>query len=251
MNAAAVNISAALAATANRAARGRRSNAPANTAAAYIRVSSREQADSRAGLEAQRTAIQEWADRAGVTITQWHEDAGVSGNKPPHQRPGIAAALAAVSEGEVERLIVAKVDRLSRKFVDSVNLAEMSIDQGWPLVSAREDIDMTTSNGRMMFRLLASIAEDERDRIGQRTKDALAEKKRAGVRLGRPSVLPREVIARIINLHAGGMSLGKIAKLFTEEGVPTARGGATWYPATVRAVLNSQDAASIRAEATA
>ena len=223
--------------------------APTGTAVAYLRVSTDEQAESGAGLAAQRSAIEAVAAARGWTIADdaWHEDGGVSGGKAPHQRPGLAAALEAVQTGQAERLIVAKIDRLSRKFRDAVDLMETAADEGWPLYIADIDADLTTSNGRLVARMLAAISEDERDRIRQRTKAALAAKKAAGVRLGRPSTLPSEVVARIIEERAAGASFAKIALALNADAVPTAQGGARWYPATVKAVFGGQDAARLRA----
>ena len=223
--------------------------APAGTAVAYVRVSTDEQAESGAGLAAQRSAIEAVAAARGWTITAWHEDGGVSGGKAPHQRPGLAAALEGVQTGQAERLIVAKIDRLSRKFRDAVDLMETAADEGWPLYIADIDADLTTSNGRLVARMLAAISEDERDRIRQRTKAALAAKKAAGVRLGRPPMLPVEVVARMIADRYEGTSFAKIADALNADAVPTAQGGAQWYPATVKAVLDGQDAARLRAQA--
>jgi DNA invertase Pin-like site-specific DNA recombinase len=96
--------------------------------------------------------------------------------------------------------------------------------------------------------MLAAISEDERDRIRQRTKAALAAKKAAGVRLGRPPTLPAAVVARIVTNRTSGVSFGKIAAALNADGVPTAQGGKRWYPATVKAVVSGQDAARMRAE---
>ena len=205
-------------------------------------MSTEEQAESGAGLAAQRAAIEIVAAARGWVITGWHEDGGISGGKAPHQRPGLAAALDAVQTGRVERLIVAKIDRLSRKFRDAVDLMETAADEGWPLYIADIDADLTTSNGRLVARMLAAISEDERDRIRQRTKAALAAKKAAGVRLGRPSTLSREVVVRIVDDRRAGISFGKIAEALNTDGVPTAQGGRKWYAATVKAVLDGQDA---------
>ena len=241
------SIAAAIDRTRSRRAR-TTETATTGSAVAYLRVSTDEQAESGAGLAAQRNAIEAVAAVRGWTITAWHEDGGVSGGKAPHQRPGLAGALDAVQTGQAERLIVAKIDRLSRRFRDAVDLMETAADEGWPLYIADIDADLTTSNGRLVARMLAAISEDERDRIRQRTKAALAAKKAAGVRLGRPSTLPAEVVARIVADRASGVSFGKIAAALNADGVPTAQGGKRWYPATVKAVVSGQDAARMRAE---
>lgn len=76
--------------------------------------------------------------------------------------------------------------------------------------------------------------------IGQRTREGLAAKRAAGVRLGRPSVLPAEVVSRIVIEHRAGASLRAIAVGLTEAGVPTACGGGVWRVSAVRAVLNGR-----------
>lgn len=90
-----------------------------------------------------------------------------------------------------------------------------------------------------------SIWPLERKLIGQRTRDALAVKRAQGVRLGRPSTLPREVVARIVVEHQGGVSWSAIARGLNADTVPTAQGGARWYPATVRTVYMGQDATAL------
>lgn len=243
-------MNASLARALERTARSRRTAepAPAGTAVGYLRVSTDEQAESGAGLAAQRAAIEQIAAAKGWTVTAWHTDDGLSGGMSPAERPGLAAALEAVQTGQAERLVVAKMDRLSRRYRDAVLLMEAALDEGWPLYIADIDADMTTQSGRLTCRLLAAIAEDERDRIRTRTREALAAKRAAGVRLGRPSSLSREVVARIIAERDAGAGYQRIADGLEADGVPTAQGGARWHAATVRRVLAGQDAAAIRAE---
>jgi DNA invertase Pin-like site-specific DNA recombinase len=97
-----------------------------------------------------------------------------------------------------------------------------------------------------MLNVMGSAAQWERRIISQRTKDALAVKRAQGVRLGRPSSLPREVVARIVRERRGGASLSAIADGLNDEGVPTAHGGSRWWPATVRKVLGGQQASAVR-----
>jgi DNA invertase Pin-like site-specific DNA recombinase len=88
-----------------------------------------------------------------------------------------------------------------------------------------------------MAHVLATFGQFERRLIGQRTREALAAKKAAGVRLGRPPTVPQPVVRRIQRQRARGDSLRAIADGLNEDGVPTAQGGVRWYAATVRHVL--------------
>jgi hypothetical protein len=96
-----------------------------------------------------------------------------------------------------------------------------------------------------MLNVMGSAAQWERRIISQRTKDALAVKRAQGARLGRPSTLGPELVARIVRERGDDASFGAIAAKLTTERVPTGHGGARWWPATVRKVLLSQDAARL------
>jgi DNA invertase Pin-like site-specific DNA recombinase len=90
-----------------------------------------------------------------------------------------------------------------------------------------------------MTQVSAVFAELERKLIGERTKAALAQKKAAGVRLGRPRSLPAPVVARVAEARARGLTLRAIADELNRDGVPTAHGGTQWWAETVRGVLRS------------
>jgi DNA invertase Pin-like site-specific DNA recombinase len=88
-----------------------------------------------------------------------------------------------------------------------------------------------------MAHVLATFGQFERRLIGQRTKEALAAKKAAGVKLGRPTKVPRAVVRRIHRQRARGDTFRKIAGDLNEARVPTAQDGEQWYAATVRGIL--------------
>lgn len=215
----------------------RTKKAPANTVVAYLRVSTEEQADSGAGLEAQRAAIQAEASRRGWTVTAWFEDAGASG-KSLNGRPALTQALDAVRGRQAAALVVAKLDRLSRSLLDFAGLMADAQREGWNLVALDLGIDLSTPAGEFMANVMASAAQWERRIIGQRTRDALAAKKASGVKLGRPRTLDDATAQRIRDAHAAGQSMRAIAAGLNEDQVPTAQGGAKWHASTVRAVLN-------------
>jgi len=100
---------------------------------------------------------------------------------------------------------------------------------------------------RVTPRCTRSTPEYERRLIGQRTRDALAEKRAQGVRLGGPQLLPLDVVRRIVTKRTAGRSLPVIAAALAAAQVPTARGGSRWYPSTIAAVLRSQAASAMSA----
>jgi DNA invertase Pin-like site-specific DNA recombinase len=215
--------------------------APANTVVAYLRVSTDEQAESGAGLMAQRAAIEAEADRRGWVIVDWKQDKAASG-KSLDGRPGLAEAMELIESRQAETLIVAKLDRLSRSLIDFAALMGRARAKRWNLIALDLGIDLSTPAGEFLASVMASAAQWERRIIGQRTREGLAAKKAAGVRLGRPASLPVEVRIRIVGDHADGKSLAGIARELNAESVPTAQGGKKWYPSTVKAVLASQEA---------
>jgi DNA invertase Pin-like site-specific DNA recombinase len=201
----------------------------------YSRVSTHEQADSGAGLAAQRAAIESEASRRGWELVRIEQDAGVSGRSMAG-RPALARAIAAIEAGQADALVVAKLDRLSRSLLDFASLMERSRKRGWELVALDLGVDSSTASGEMMAGVLALFAQFERRLIGQRTREALAMKRAGGVRLGRPPSVPEDVVRRIVAARRAGRTLTAIAQDLTREGVATAQGGRRWWPATVRAI---------------
>jgi DNA invertase Pin-like site-specific DNA recombinase len=132
--------------------------------------------------------------------------------------------------------MVAKQDRLTRSLIDFARLMTDSVRQGWSVVCLDLDVDTTTPAGEFMANVMASANQFERRLIGQRTKDALAVKRAQGVRLGRPRLMPEELRARIVAEREAGASFASIAEGLNRDGIPTAQGGAQWWPATVRYV---------------
>ena len=217
-----------------------------NTVIAYCRVSTEEQATSGAGLGAQRAAIEAYALTRGWTVVQWCIDEGVSAAKAPEERPELLRALEALAAGGAAVLLCHRVDRLARKTADLLRLRDRSEREGWALASSDGSVDLTTPHGRTMFTVQGAFAELERDLIRARTREGMAAKKAAGVRLGRPSALPREVLERILAARKEGLTWRSIADGLNLDKIPTAQGGKQWWPSSVRKAATGQDAAAVR-----
>jgi len=214
-------------------------------ALAYVRVSTTEQATEGASLDAQEAALIEAAERKGYRVEVIREE-GKSG-KSLNGRPELRAALERLDRGEAAALYAQRLDRLSRSVADFAHLLDRAKRKGWTVAVLDADVDTSTPSGEFLVNVLASAAQYERAIIGARTRDALAQRKREGVRLGRPSTLPSEVVARVVALRAEGSSLRAIADTLNSEEVPTAHGGAKWHASTVQKVLAGQDAQALAA----
>lgn len=152
------------------------------TASIYLRVSTAGQVAEGVSLEAQEARARGWAEANGYMVAGLHCDAGISG-KRAENRPGLQAALAEVCRTR-GALIVYSLSRLARSTRDAINIAEKLEKAGADLVSLSEKIDTTSAAGKMIFRMLAVLAEFERDLISERTKGALAHMAAQGRRVG-------------------------------------------------------------------
>ena len=202
----------------------------------YVRVSTEEQGTSGAGLEAQRRAIRREAKHRGWTLIEIYED--VASGKNMKRRPGLDTAMLSLEAGEADLLVVSKLDRLSRSVSDFARfMEERARKNGWELVVLDLGVDTSTPTGEMFANMMVTLAQWERRIIGERTKDGLAAKRAAGVRLGRPPVLPSSTVRRIRNLRSRGHSFAEIARRLNADDTPTAHPPSRWHPATVKKVL--------------
>jgi DNA invertase Pin-like site-specific DNA recombinase len=201
--------------------------------AAYLRVSTQEQGESGLGLLAQRRTILAEVERRGWPEPTWHEE--VTGNG----KPGPVRSRALESLVPSDALIVARLDRLGRSLKDFADLMERSRNEGWSLVVLDAPVDTSTPAGAAMAQVMAVFAELERRLIGERTKAALAEAQRRGVRLGAKPTVPDPVRKLISEHRAAGKSFGEIAANLTEAKVPTASGREVWSKSSVLSVVKS------------
>lgn len=206
----------------------------------YSRVSTEEQADSRNGLEAQRSAIDAEAERRGWAV-EHYADEGVSGKV---MGPQLLEVLQLLASGQADGLVVSKLDRLSRSIINAATTIENARKQGWSLVILDMELDLTTAAGRMVAGQLILFAQYERELIGERTKAGLAAKKLRGERIGRPRLATAGVVRRIVLDRNAGLSFGRIARALEAEAILSPAGRPTWQPSTVRRIYQSATAVS-------
>jgi len=129
------------------------------------------------------------------------------------KRPELDKMLDQLREGDV--IVVTKYDRLARSLRDLLDLVETIKERGAGFRSLAEDIDTTTSAGRLVFHVFASIAQFERERISERTKEGLQAARKRGRVGGRPSALTADQKVEVRQMRdEEGRAIKAIARLF-------------------------------------
>jgi DNA invertase Pin-like site-specific DNA recombinase len=205
----------------------------------YARVSTEEQAREGVSLEAQEAKLRAYAELYELDLVEVVVDAGYSAKTLV--RPGLQTVLTGLEAGRAGGLLVAKLDRLTRSVRDFSTLLETYFKSRFTLLSVADQVDTRSASGRLMLNLLTSMAEWERETIGERTAAALAHKKAQGAKLGAPSLEHPQTLARMLELKASGMTYRAVCQALTSEGFPTLKGGA-WRPGTVKRILDRLEA---------
>jgi len=217
----------------------------------YIRVSTTTQADNGISLDAQKDKIKAWCKVNGYRLDTVFSDRGMSAKRADN-RPQLQKALKAVCNSRKAAFVVYSLSRLARSTKDAIGIAERLDKAGADLVSLSEKLDTTSAAGKMMFRMLAVLAEFERDLTSERTKTAMAHKRMNGQRIGaipygydladdgvmligNPS--EQAVIDEIKIMRKRGMKLQQIAGELSERNIPTKTGNTYWSHQTIALIL--------------
>jgi len=170
--------------------------------ALYARVSTTEQI-----VEPQLHALRQYATARGLEPVEY-VDHGVSGAKD--RRPSLDRLVADARRRRFDVVAITKLDRLARSVKHLTMLAADLDALGIGLVVLDQAIDTTTPSGRLLFNVLGSIAEFERDLIRERTRAGMAAAQRKGARIGRPMAEVDELALRR-GLRAG-LSVSALAR---------------------------------------
>lgn len=128
------------------------------------------------------------------------------------KRPELVRLMEQLREGDV--VIVTRFDRISRRLLDLIELVEQISARGVGFRSLREDIDTTSSSGRLILHVMGAIAQFERDKIVERTREGLASARKRGRIGGRPPALTPEQAETCKKLLAEGQSVAGVARQF-------------------------------------
>lgn len=223
----------------------------------YVRVSTERQAEEGLGLEVQRRALRRWAKDGGHRLVSIEADEGVSGAKEAADRPGLAAALEAVESRRAEGLVVARLDRLSRKLtVQEAALAQVWKHGGQVFTVDAGEVDQDDPDDPMrtaMRQMIGVFAELERGMIGARLRAGRRLKaEQGGYAYGAPAFGKRaeggelvgdaaeqRALRRILELRRAGASYRAIVAALDAEGHRPKR-ARRWHPQVVRDIVERE-----------
>lgn len=224
-------------------------------AVGYVRVSTEQQAQDGVSLEAQKVRIQAHCVALDIKLVEIIADEAESAKSL--DRPGVQRALKMLRLDEADALIVMKLDRLTRSVKDLGHLCEeyFCSAKDWSLLSVSDAIDTRSASGKLILNVLTSVAQWEREAIGDRTREAMKHMKAQGVILGAApygwkyideldahgrrklveSTEEQKGIKGICELYETDMYVWQICEQLDAEKVPPR--GPHWHRATVYRVL--------------
>lgn len=221
-------------------------------AVAYCRVSTVGQRDEGVSLDMQRDRIATWCIANACEMNTCFVEV-MSGGRADNRAELQKAIAAACRLRGV--MVVYSLSRLARSVKDTIAIAERLERCGANLVSLSERIDTTSALGKMVFRLLSTLNEFERDQLAERTACAMAHLRKANRRISsriplgydlapdRNTLLinsnEQRIVAQICAWRSQGMTMVAIAEKLDERGIPTKIGG-KWCPSSVRGILERQ-----------
>jgi DNA invertase Pin-like site-specific DNA recombinase len=181
--------------------------------AIYARVSTDKQS-----VDMQLHELRNFVQRSGWSVYAEFVDQGMTGGNL--NRPAFKNMMEDARRRKFDILLVWKLDRLGRSLKDLVNTLDTLGHYNVGFMSySDKNLDTTTPSGKLLFQIMASVAEFEKDIIRERVVAGLAEAKRKGKRLGRAPV-ETDIVEQGLRLRAAGVSYRKIGKeLGISEGV--------------------------------
>jgi DNA invertase Pin-like site-specific DNA recombinase len=171
--------------------------------AIYLRVST-----SKQSTDLQRRDLLEYVERRGWTLTETYEDSGISG--ATRSRPALDKLLAAAHRHEFNAVLVWKLDRLGRSVSHLSQTLDLLKDLGVQFISFSDGIDTSTAAGKLVFNILASVAEMERELIKERVSAGVRNAVASGKRMGRPRVnVSQTDVLRMLDSGLSTRAIGK------------------------------------------
>ena len=171
--------------------------------AIYVRVSTQEQ-----NIDNQIIELQRYCKARMYDVYEVYKDKGISGSK--ESRPQFDLMLSDASKRKFDCLLVWKLDRLSRSLKHLLTTLDTLSSLNISFISYNDNMDTTTSTGKLMFSIIGAFAEFERSLIRERVCLGLKRAKAKGKKLGRPKLDVNKF--QILNMRNRGKSIRQIAR---------------------------------------
>ena len=218
------------------------------SAGIYIRVSTFDQAREGFSLGEQEERLKEFCKFKRYNIYKVYQDAGISAKND--KRPAYQEMIEDVKKGNINVIVALKLDRLTRSVYDIEKLMKFVNDYECDIDCMADESNTTTSNGRMVMRIMTSVSQNEIEKCSERTKFGMAGAIKNGhipnrTRLGFkrenkklvPDPLTKDIIVRIFDLYLEGKSHQAIANIYNKEKV---LGKTNWYDSTIQKILSNE-----------
>ena len=218
------------------------------SAGIYIRVSTFDQAREEFSLREQEERLKEFCKFKRYNIYKVYQDAGISAKND--KRPAYQEMIEDVKKGNINVIVALKLDRLTRSVYDIEKLMKFVNDYECDIDCMADESNTTTSNGRMVMRIMTSVSQNEIEKCSERTKFGMAGAIKNGHILNRtglgfkrenkklvPDPLTKDIIVRIFDLYLEGKSHQAIANIYNKEKV---LGKTNWYDSTIQKILSNE-----------
>ena len=223
-------------------------NEKIKSAGIYIRVSTFDQAREGFSLREQEERLKEFCKFKRYNIYKVYQDAGISAKND--KRPAYQEMIEDVKKGNINVIVALKLDRLTRSVYDIEKLMKFVNDYECDIDCMADESNTTTSNGRMVMRIMTSVSQNEIEKCSERTKFGMAGAiknghipNRTGLGFKRenkklvPNPLTKDIIVRIFDLYLEGKSHQAIANIYNKEKV---LGKTNWYDSTIQKILSNE-----------
>ena len=218
------------------------------SAGIYIRVSTFDQAREGFSLREQEERLKEFCKFKRYNIYKVYQDAGISAKND--KRPAYQEMIEDVKKGNINVIVALKLDRLTRSVYDIEKLMKFVNDYECDIDCMADESNTTTSNGRMVMRIMTSVSQNEIEKCSERTKFGMVGAiknghipNRTGLGFKRenkklvPDPLTKDIIVRIFDLYLEGKSHQAIANIYNKEKV---LGKTNWYDSTIQKILSNE-----------
>ena len=214
----------------------------------YIRVSTEDQAREGFSLPEQESRLREFCNFKRYEIYKVYKDAGISAKND--KRPAYQEMLEDVKNKKINVIVAFKLDRLTRSVYDIEKLMKTVNDLECDIDCLADESNTTTSNGRMVMRIMTSVSQNEIEKCSERTKLGLAGAIKQGhipgplplgyQRINRkmiPNPLTKDIVVRLYDLYLEGKSYQTIANIYNKEQV---LGKINWLDSTISRMITNE-----------